>query len=228
MKKQQNKKKQRVQVYSLIMSVLIVVLFALYCGLNNQNNQLLSRYTAINDFFAENILDYYQTKTIFMHHKQDFEKIVKILNEQFEDQRVFVKYRKDGEILCNGAPMESNEKLNEIYMLLQTSGLLCNQGTVELYYDGMIYTPNEKPGIPEDIEENNRSKQRGFGIHFYFRESQYGRMGIKYVSLQPYEERGRAMVNKLGKEMIPSWYYYLSPWDYYNETFNEEFGKIQR
>lgn len=219
--------KKLVQVYSLIMCVLIVILVALYCGLNNRNDQLLTRYTAIDDLFAENIIDYDQTKTIFMQHQQDFEKIVKILNEQFQDQRVLVKYTKDGESLCNGAPMESNEKINEIYMLLQKSGLLCNQGTVELYYDGMIYTPNEKPGIPEDIEENNRTKQRGFGVHFYLHEAQYGRMGIKYVSLHPFNEKARIMAHRLGKEMIPGWYYYLSPWDYYNENFKDEFGKVQ-
>lgn len=169
--------------------------------------------------FKENIPSSDKIAEMFSENLVDFQRATEILIGQMGNRQVFITYLPEYKILYNGEEIKSNEELEKIPEIFMQKKLLKKRDGFSIAYQ--VY----KPTLIELGGELGRDKINGlFGtdaeryrMDFYLYEGEYGRMGIKYISIDDMiteEMKGREWAKRevvFGKKIMEGWYYYVDP-----------------
>lgn len=155
-----------------------------------------------------------EKKWIFLQEQEEFQKLVNQLIHTYKEQTVLLEYLEDGNILRNGEFVEDNQELRGIHSFFSQKNLI-KQGD-KLAISHTYYTPATAETRTYEGDGSlklppfYKTKEGRYRIDFYLIESNYVRMGIKYISVDDVNDDNKQVKKILGERIAPGWFYYIS------------------
>lgn len=202
-----------VGICMVIVAALLVVNFREICKcytLNTKINEIDARRKPLWE-------DGKERKLSFLQNQKELKEIVDKLIHTYKEQSMFIEYLGNGKILCNRKTAENEPVFVELYHFLSQKKMIKPGAELTIiyeYYKPMPietkdYRMDERSGVPA-LFKTNEGRYR---IDFYLIESDYVRMGLKYISIDDVDvsERNENTEKIFGERIAPGWFYYISP-----------------